>query len=86
MTVNLKAMRRTDRSLFQDKHSLGTAAESYKNPEMCPQARLEPSTSQYVFGALDVNKITMKETERCREMEENRVKGVKQKKRANTRH
>lgn len=69
MTVKLKAIQRRDRSLFQDKHSLGTAAESYKIPEMCPQARVEPSTSQYVFGALDFNKITMKETERCRNTE-----------------
>jgi hypothetical protein len=59
-------MQRRDRSLFQDNHSLGTAAESYKNPEMCPQARMEPSSSQYVFGALDLNKIIMKETQRCR--------------------
>jgi hypothetical protein len=80
MTVNLKAMQIRDRSLFQDKHSLGAAAESYKNPEMCPQARLEPSTSQYVFGALDFDKITMKETERYRNMEEKRVRGVKRKK------
>lgn len=86
MTVNLKTTQRKDCSLFQGKHSLGTAAESYKNPEMCPQARLEPSTSQCVFGALDLNKITMKETERCRIIEENRAKGIKQKKRANTRH
>jgi len=66
MTVNLKAIQRRDRSLFQYIHSLGTGAETYKNPEMCPQARMEPSTSHYVFGALDFNKITMKETESCR--------------------
>jgi hypothetical protein len=66
MTVNLKAIQRRDRGLFQDTHSLGTAAQSYKNPEMCPQAIMESSTSQYVFGALDLNKITMKETERRR--------------------
>jgi len=53
---------------------------------MCPQARLEPSISQHVFGASDLNKITMKDTERCRKMEKNRVKGIKQEKRANTRH
>jgi hypothetical protein len=47
---------------------------------MCPQVRLEPSISQYVFGALDLNKITMKEREKRRKMEENRVKGVKKKK------
>jgi len=41
----------------------------------CPQARLEPSTSQYVFGASDLNKITMKETEKCRKMEEDKSKG-----------
>lgn len=84
--ANLKAMQRRDRSLFKDKNSFATVAESYKNPEMCPQARLEPRTSQYVFGASDLNKITMKETERCRKMEENKVKEIKPKKRANTRN
>jgi hypothetical protein len=69
ITVKWKAMQRRDRSLFQDKYFLGTAAESYKNPEMCPQARLEPRATQYVFRALDLSKITMKETERCRKME-----------------
>jgi hypothetical protein len=60
--------------------------KAIKNPELCPQARVEPSTFQYEFGDLDFNKITMKETERYRNMEENRVRRVKRKKRANTRH
>ena len=68
-------MQRRNRNLFQGRHSLCKAAESYKNPEICPQARLEHSTSQYVFRALDVSKIIMKETERCKKMEENRAKG-----------
>jgi hypothetical protein len=51
-----------------------------------PQVRLEPRASQYVFRALDLSKVTMKEAENVQENGIKQSKVVKQKERANARH